>query len=78
MTSLLISDPKQSGNDIDIYLAPLIEDLQKLWKEGVEMYDSYLKEYFPLCAIVVCTVIYYPALANLSGYKNKGAKGNVI
>jgi Transposase family tnp2 len=78
MMSLLISGPRQPGNDIDVYLTPLIEDLQKLWKEGVEVYDSYLKEYFPLHAIVVCTVNDYPALANLSGYKNKGAKACVI
>jgi Transposase family tnp2 len=78
MMPLLISDPRQPGNDIDVYLTLLIEDLQKLWKEGVEVYDSYLKEYFPLRAIVVCTVNDYIALANLSGYKNKGAKACVI
>ncbi|XP_056695556.1 uncharacterized protein [Spinacia oleracea] len=35
MLSLLISGPKQPGHDIDVYLAPLIDDLKLLWNEGV-------------------------------------------
>ncbi|CAM9000936.1 unnamed protein product [Rhodiola kirilowii] len=35
MLSLLISGPRQPGNDIDVYLAPLIEDLKLLWNEGL-------------------------------------------
>ena len=31
MLTMLISGPKQPGNDIDVYLAPLIEDLKMLW-----------------------------------------------
>jgi Transposase family tnp2 len=69
MMLLLISGLRQPGNDIDVYLVPLIKDLQKLWKEGVEVYDSYLKEYFPLRAIVVCTVNDYPALAKFIACK---------
>ena len=30
MLSMMISGPRQPGNDIDIYLSPLIEDLKKL------------------------------------------------
>jgi Transposase family tnp2 len=43
MLLLLISGPKQSGNYIDVYLAPLLEDLNKLWKDGVRIFDAYLK-----------------------------------
>ncbi|XP_024172090.1 uncharacterized protein LOC112178122 [Rosa chinensis] len=35
MLTLLISGPKQPGNDIDVYLEPLIDDLKVLW-EGVQ------------------------------------------
>lgn len=35
LLSMLISGPKQPGNDIDVYLAPLIEDLKMLWNMGV-------------------------------------------
>lgn len=30
MLTLLIPGPRQSGNDIDVYLQPLIDDLQEL------------------------------------------------
>ena len=44
MLSMLIFGPKQPGNDIDVYLTPLIEDLKFLWENGVEVYDGYKKE----------------------------------
>ncbi|XP_042448989.1 uncharacterized protein LOC122033906 [Zingiber officinale] len=44
MLTMLISGPKQPGNDIDIYLEVLVEDLQQLW-EGVDgVYDAYRRE----------------------------------
>ena len=41
MLSMTISGPRQPGNDIDVYLSPLIEDVTKLWHEGVVMFDGY-------------------------------------
>ena len=40
MLSLLIPGPKSPGNDIDIYLEPLVEELKVLWDSGVETYDA--------------------------------------
>ncbi|TYK08862.1 transposase [Cucumis melo var. makuwa] len=40
--------PKQPGDDIGTYLAPLIEDLKLLWENGVECYDAYREEVFKL------------------------------
>ncbi len=40
MLSLLIPGPSSSGNDIDIYLQPLIEELKELWYVGLETYDA--------------------------------------
>ncbi|XP_078179598.1 uncharacterized protein LOC144573719 [Carex rostrata] len=74
MLTLLISGPKQPGNDIDVYLAPLIEDLQKLWLPGVQMFDAYSKETFTLRAMIFCTINDFPAYGNLSGYSVKGEK----
>jgi Transposase family tnp2 len=74
MMSLLISGPKQPSNDIDVYLVPLIEELKALWDDGVEVFDSYLQENFPLRAILFCTINDFPAYDNLSGFRNKGAK----
>ena len=48
MLSLLISGPKQSGNDINVYLTPLIEDLKLIWEEGVKVFDAYRQEFFTL------------------------------
>jgi hypothetical protein len=42
MMSLLISGPVQVGNDIDVYLQPLIDDLLVLWKkESVRMWVEF-------------------------------------
>ena len=48
MLSMLISGPKQLGNDIDVYLEPLIEDLKELWDEGVDVFDANKKEIFKM------------------------------
>jgi Transposase family tnp2 len=69
--SLLISGPKQPGNDIDVYLAPLLEDLNKLWKDRVRIFDAYLKEYFIFRAVIFCTINDFPTYGNLSGHRTK-------
>ena len=74
MLSLLISGPKQPGNDIDVYLTPLIEDLKILWENGVEVYDGYRKESFNLRAMLFGTINDFPAYGNLSGYSIKGQR----
>jgi hypothetical protein len=33
--SMLIPRPKSPGNDIDMYLQPLIDELKQLWEHGV-------------------------------------------
>ena len=53
MLSLLISGPRQPGNDIDIYLASLVDDLKTLWEIGVETYDAHKREFFTLKAILL-------------------------
>ena len=53
MLSLLISGPQQLGNDIDIYLAPLIDELQLLWHSGVKEYDAQKKRVIQLASYVI-------------------------
>ncbi|XP_058733075.1 uncharacterized protein LOC131604664 [Vicia villosa] len=72
MLTMLISGPKQPGNDIDIYLVPLIEDLILMWETGVEVYDGFKKELFTLRAMLFGTINDFPAYGNLSGYSVKG------
>jgi hypothetical protein len=50
--SFLIEGPKQADIDIDVFLEPLMEDMVKLWNEGVRMWDQYQQEYFTLKAII--------------------------
>nr|CAD40437.3 OSJNBa0035B13.10 [Oryza sativa Japonica Group]CAH66062.1 OSIGBa0091B08.3 [Oryza sativa] len=67
--------PKQPGNDIDVYLRPLVEDLKQLWKkEGVPVWDKDKQEEFNLRALLFVTINDWPALSNLSGQSNKGYK----
>lgn len=72
MLTLLILGPKQPGNDIDIYLEPLIEDLECLWHNGVVTYDAFSKATFNLKAILLWTISDFPAYGNLAGCCTKG------
>ena len=74
MLSMMISGPKQPGNDIDVYLSPLIEDLRLLWEEGVNFDDAYIGDNFKLRAMLFCTINDFHAYINLSGYNVKGHK----
>jgi hypothetical protein len=61
LLTTLISGPKQAGVDIDVFLEPLMEDMQKLWKHRVNVWDEYKKEHFNLKAIIFCTINDNPA-----------------
>jgi hypothetical protein len=73
MMPVLIQGPKQPGNDIDVYLRPLVEELKQLWQtEGVRVGDEYKQEEFDLRALLFMIINDWPALSNLSGQTNKG------
>ena len=69
--------PRQPGNYIDVYLEPLIEDLELLWKEGVKVYDALLKKDFTLRCILFLTINDYPAFGNSPGQPVHGNKACV-
>jgi hypothetical protein len=56
LMTTLISGPKQASIDIDVFLEPLMEDMQKLWEHGLNVWDEYKKEHFNLNAIIFCTI----------------------
>ena len=73
MMPVLIQGPKQPGNDIDVYLRPLVEELLQLWSdEGVRVWDEYKQDEFDLRALLFVTINDWPALSNISGQSNKG------
>ncbi|XP_021856680.1 uncharacterized protein [Spinacia oleracea] len=61
-------------NPFDVYLAPVIEDLKKLWDEGERVYDEYRKETFTLRVMLFCTINDFLAYGNLTGNIFKGYK----
>ncbi|KAK1696300.1 hypothetical protein QYE76_012997 [Lolium multiflorum] len=73
MMPVLIQGPKQPGNDIDVYLRPLVDELLQLWgRPGVRVWDEHKEEEFDLRALLFVTINDWPALSNLSGLSNKG------
>ena len=61
--SMLIPGPKQPTN-LNVYMAPLLEELKKLWR-GVPAYDNRkltggLPRSFDLCGILLWTMHDYP------------------
>jgi len=38
------------GNDIDVYMQPLITELKELWEKGVETYDDSKNDVFMMRA----------------------------
>ena len=69
---LLIPGPKSPGNDVDIFLEPLIDEVKQLWDVRVKTYDSYRKETFDMHAALMWTIHDFSAYANLSGWSTKG------
>ena len=69
--SLLIPGPRAPGNEIDVYLRPLIDELRELWEIGVETYDSVSKRNFRLHAMIMWTINDFPAYGNLAGWSTK-------
>ena len=72
MMSLLIPSPKCPGNDIDVYLQPLVEELRELWEKGVETYDAHTRTNFKMRVAILWTINDFPAYGNLSGWSTKG------
>lgn len=66
--STLIPGPKAPGNDIDVYLRPLLTELKDLWENGVATYDTCDKEMFQMRAALLWTISDFPGLGCLSGW----------
>jgi len=59
--SMIILGPKNSGKKLDVFLRPLIDELKKLWLDGVNAYDIYRKENFQLRAALMWIISDFPA-----------------
>ncbi|XP_027158442.1 uncharacterized protein LOC113760068 [Coffea eugenioides] len=74
MLSLLIPGPSSPGNNIDVYLQPLVKELTELWDFGIQTYDASQKENFQLHAALLWTISDFPGYAMLSGWSTKDSK----
>jgi hypothetical protein len=71
MMSMLILGPKSPGNNIDVYLQLLIDELKELWEKGVETWDAKAKKNFTLHAVLLWTINDSPTYAMVSGWSTK-------
>jgi hypothetical protein len=72
MLSMLIPGKNSPGNNIDVYLQPMIDELKDLWEKGVDTWDAKEKKNFNLRAILLWTINEFPAYGMLSGWSTKG------
>jgi hypothetical protein len=67
MLSILIQGSKETDIDIDVFQEPLMENIAKLWNEGVQMWDQYQQEYFTLYAVIFFCIHDAPRGFTVSG-----------
>ena len=72
MMSLLIEGPTGPKQNIDVYLQPLIDELNKLWGSGFRTWDASMKQYFRMRANLMWTINDFPAYSILSGWSTSG------
>ena len=76
--SMLIQGPTQPGSDINLYLELLKEELDTLWaEEGVQTWDAYAEEYFPMRATLITMVQDYLGYGYVACQVCHGHKGCV-
>jgi hypothetical protein len=72
MMRVIIQGPRQPGNDIDVYLRPLVDELLKFWdKPGVRVWDEQEQNKFNLRALLFVTINDWSTLSNLSGRQTR-------
>ncbi|CAN6586409.1 unnamed protein product [Malus baccata var. baccata] len=70
--TLLIPGPKALGNEIDVYLRPLVDELKELWENGVPTHNKMTGSTFNLRATVMWTINDFSAYGNLSSWSTHG------
>jgi hypothetical protein len=77
LLTILISGPKQSGIDIDVFFEPLMQEMERLFRYGKPMHNAFRKDDFICRAIIIVTTNDYPTLFALSG-QIKGKTGCLV
>ncbi|CAK8565094.1 unnamed protein product [Lathyrus sativus] len=66
--SMIIPGKEAPGNNINVYLQPLVKELKELWTNGVDTYDSFKKEMFNLHENLMWMISDFPGMGALSGW----------
>ena len=74
MLTLLITDPKAPGKDLDVFLRLLVDELKQLWSFGVHTKDTGIGTFFNMKAMLLWTINDFPAHSSLSGWSGKWYK----
>ncbi|CAM8975732.1 unnamed protein product [Rhodiola kirilowii] len=72
--AILISGPKSPGKCLNVFMQPLIDELNILWETGVCTFDRHERSTFNMKAAVIWTISDFPGLGMLGGLKSKGYK----
>jgi hypothetical protein len=72
MLPLLIPGPHQPGNEIDVYMRPLVDELKELWQDDALTYDASSGMKFQMHAALLWTIHDYPRFGNVSKWRTKG------
>jgi hypothetical protein len=56
LLSVFIQGSKHPSIDIDIFLEPLMQEMETLWKEGIDIIDGFTWQTFNLRAIIFVTI----------------------
>ncbi|XP_028074146.1 uncharacterized protein LOC114276562 [Camellia sinensis] len=72
MLSLLIPGESQLGIDIDVYMIPLVKELNELRKNDTLTYDALTGETFCMRAALLWMIHDWPAFGDISGWRTKG------
>ncbi|KAL1206112.1 hypothetical protein V5N11_005267 [Cardamine amara subsp. amara] len=70
--SILVPGPEHPKRSLDIFLQPLIYELQMLWDHGVEAFDVSCQQNFKMRAVLMWTISDFPAYGMLSGWTTHG------
>ncbi|XP_039118067.1 uncharacterized protein LOC120253954 isoform X2 [Dioscorea cayenensis subsp. rotundata] len=73
--TLICPGPKNPKKNIDVFLQPLIDELNNLWVCGEMAYDISKSEYFRMKAALLWTINDFPAYGMLSGWSTAGVFG---
>ncbi|KAL4583836.1 hypothetical protein LXL04_008421 [Taraxacum kok-saghyz] len=72
MLPLIIRGNKSPGQNLDVFLQPLVDELKMLFSNGIETYDAHRRDNFQMRVVLLWTISDLPAYAMLSGWSTHG------